>query len=150
MKNTSALSLLIFCSLTLSAVTLAQTAKTKGSKFNVDCSLKADPSDLIAQNKDVIVGGTENIKDVIVTNGNITVLKGAKVETVLVSNGNITIEEGATVKGSVLAVGGKVKVSKKTDVKESIIWVDDGIHVLGNESESFDLNLNINGSHWAN
>jgi hypothetical protein len=116
------------------------------SKFKVDCSLERDRDDLTARGKSLLLEATARAKDVIVVDGNVTVKKGAVVTgTIFVSNGDVVIEAGATVKGAILIAGGKATVAQRSDVKQGIVTLDEGLHVNGGDGNSLDLNLNLEG-----
>jgi hypothetical protein len=126
------------------ALFLAGSAFAEDS-VNIDCTVNADKDDLVVKGKDLIVEGGRVYKDAIAVDGNVILKKGARVKSAVALHGSVTVEAGAQVLDSVVAVGGGVKVEKGGRVKGSRVWIDNGIHVVGEDGKDLDINLTVDG-----
>lgn len=119
-------------------------APAPAAKPHLDCRFEQGKDDLVFIGKDVVIGPETKADVVLVLDGNVTVKPGARLKTLVVSNGNATLDAGASVKKSVLVVGGKAAIAQRSDVKEGVITIDDGIHLSGKDG-SLDLSFNVDG-----
>lgn len=135
--------------LALALVPFAQPAfsaePTPSSKARVECTIEQGSNDFVSIGKSAVIEAGAPLQKIVVIDGSVTVKKGARVKSILVSNGSATIEEGAQVDGSVITIGGKSSIARKTDVKESVITLDDGLKVVGDKGDGLSLNLTIDG-----
>jgi hypothetical protein len=115
------------------------------TQWHLNCSGTKDPRDTVVQGHNLVLEAGQKTRDVLVSDGNLSIKKGAQVNNVVVVNGSVTVEAGAKVKGSVVALGGTAKLERKSDVKDSVIWIDDGIHLVNDEGGSLDFNLTVGG-----
>ncbi|MFT3708737.1 MAG: hypothetical protein QM817_13890 [Archangium sp.] len=114
-------------------------------KSNIECTIEQGSQDLVTIGRDAIIEPGGVAQKVVVIDGNLLVKKGARAKSVLVSNGSVTIEAGAQIDGSVITIGGKSTVARKTDVKESVITLDDGLKIIGDNGDGLSLNITIDG-----
>jgi hypothetical protein len=115
------------------------------AKNNIECTIEQGSQDLVTIGRDAIIEPGGVAQKVVVIDGNLLVKKGARAKSVLVSNGNVTVEAGATVDGSVITIGGKSTVARKSDVKESVVTLGDGLEIVGDKGDALSLNITIEG-----
>jgi NDP-sugar pyrophosphorylase family protein len=113
------------------------------------CMVEAKKGDRVAKGEDVVIASGERVGDAVAVEGNVIVRSGGQVKSAVALHGSVTLESGAHVTDSVIALGGKIKVSKGAKVDGSRISLDDSLHIVGDDGDDVNIGINVGGKSLA-